>query len=61
MKTSDFDYALPTEMIAQTPLEHRDASRLMVLDRISETVTHTHFSQLGKFLQAGDLLVDTER
>jgi S-adenosylmethionine:tRNA ribosyltransferase-isomerase len=60
MKTSDFDYDLPTEMIAQTPLEPRDASRLMVLDRSSETVTHTHFSQLGKFLKAGDLLVVNE-
>ena len=43
MKTSDFWYDLPEELIAQTPLEKRDASRLMVLDRETGAVTHRHF------------------
>lgn len=60
MKTSDFDYDLPPEMIAQTPIEPRDASRLMVLDRSSDRVIHTHFHQLGNYLKEGDLLVINE-
>lgn len=60
MKTSDFDYDLPAEFIAQTPLEPRDASRLMVLDRSSERIIHTQFNQLGKYLNPGDLLVVNE-
>ncbi len=60
MRTSDFDYILPPEMIAQTPLEPRDASRLMVLDRYSGNIIHTYFNQLGKYLEPGDLLVVNE-
>lgn len=60
MKTSDFDYDLPAEFIAQTPLEPRDTSRLMVLDRSSERIIHTQFNQLGKYLNPGDLLVVNE-
>ena len=57
MKTSDFDYELPPERIAQHPIEPRDASRLLVLDRQSGEVQHVIFRQLGKFLHPGDLLV----
>lgn len=60
MKTSDFDYELPPERIAQTPLEPRDASRLMVLDRTSDQILHTNFFHLGNFLNPGDLLVINE-
>ncbi len=57
LKLSDFDYELPTELISQTPLERRDASRLLVLDRKTGTLTHTHFDKLINFLNKGDLLV----
>ncbi|MDH3943622.1 MAG: tRNA preQ1(34) S-adenosylmethionine ribosyltransferase-isomerase QueA [Anaerolineae bacterium] len=57
MKTSDFDYHLPPELIAQTPLERRDASRLLVLDRKSGAITHTHFNKIADYLRPGDLLV----
>ena len=57
MKTSDFDYVLPQELIAQQPAEPRDASRLMVVDRASGRIEHAVFRQLGEFLRAGDLLV----
>jgi S-adenosylmethionine:tRNA ribosyltransferase-isomerase len=60
MNTSDFDYSLPPEYIAQTPLEPRDSSRLMVLDRQSGQITHTVFRQIGQFLHTGDLLVVNE-
>lgn len=60
MKTTDFDYDLPSEYIAQTPIEPRDASRLMVLDRASDDIIHTNFFELGKFLRSGDLLVVNE-
>jgi len=59
-KTSDFDYTLASEMIAQTPIEPRDASRLLVLDRQKGQVLHRQFNQIGEFLQAGDLLVLNE-
>lgn len=55
--TSDFDYALPQELIAQTPVEPRDASRLLVLDRSTGRRYHAHFSELGRYLRPGDLLV----
>ena len=55
--TSDFDYELPPDRIAQTPLEPRDASRLLVLHRDSGTLEHAQFGDLGRFLSAGDLLV----
>ena len=57
MKTSDFYYNLPEELIAQTPLERRDASRLMVLDRRTGEVTHRHFYDIVEYLQPGDCLV----
>lgn len=57
MKTSDFNYDLPSEFIAQTPLEPRDASRLMVLDRATGALQHSHFRHLGQFLRPGDVLV----
>ena len=57
MKTHDFWYDLPEELIAQTPLERRDASRLMVLDRKTGEVQHRHFYELGEFLRPGDCLV----
>jgi len=60
MKTSDFDYDLPEEMIAQTPTEPRDASRLLLLDRQSGQVRHAVFNQLGQYLRPGDLLVLNE-
>ena len=57
MKTSDFYYDLPEELIAQTPLERRDASRLMVLERRTGEVTHRHFYDIVEYLQPGDCLV----
>lgn len=57
MKTADFDYHLPEELIAQTPAEPRDGSRLMVLSRSSSGVEHRNFRELLSFLQAGDLVV----
>ncbi|HEX9597220.1 MAG TPA: S-adenosylmethionine:tRNA ribosyltransferase-isomerase, partial [Anaerolineales bacterium] len=57
MKTSDFDYFLPPGQIAQAPLEPRDASRLLVLDRDTRSLTHTTFRKLVDFLNPGDLLV----
>ncbi|MGH2522365.1 MAG: tRNA preQ1(34) S-adenosylmethionine ribosyltransferase-isomerase QueA [Anaerolineales bacterium] len=57
MNLTDFDYELPAEFIAQTPIEPRDASRLMVLDRSTGAIIHTHFHEIGNFLRPGDLLV----
>ena len=57
MKTSDFYYDLPEELIAQTPLEKRDTSRLMALDRISGDITHKHFYDIIDYLNPGDCLV----
>ena len=57
MKTKDFWYDLPEELIAQTPLERRDASRLMVMDRLTGVVTHRHFYDLIDYLKPGDCLV----
>lgn len=57
MKTSDFDYSLPTELIAQVPLEPRDRSRLMVINRNSGSIEHRIFSELTDYLEAGDVLV----
>jgi len=58
LKTSDFDYDLPPEYIAQTPMEPRDSSKLMVIDRWQGNIKeHTVFQGLGRFLNAGDLLV----
>lgn len=57
MKTSDFYYDLPQELIAQTPLERRDASRLMVLHRQDGALEHRHFYDILSYLQPGDCLV----
>jgi S-adenosylmethionine:tRNA ribosyltransferase-isomerase len=57
VKTSQFDYILPPEFIAQTPVEPRDHSRLMVSNRNTGDVKHASFNQIGDFLQKGDLLV----
>jgi len=57
LKTSDFDYDLPSGLIAQTPIEPRDASRLLILDRKTGAVEHTVFSEICRFLHPGDLLV----
>lgn len=57
MKTADFYYDLPKELIAQTPVEPRDSSRLLVLDRQSGTIEHRHFYDIIDYLQEGDLLV----
>ena len=57
MLRSDFYYDLPEELIAQTPVEPRNASRLMCVDRQSGNITHDHFSNLCKHLKKGDLLV----
>ena len=57
MKVSDFDYHLPPELIAQTPLEPRDRSRLMVLNRADGSISHHHFFEIDDYLQQGDTLV----
>lgn len=57
MKTSDFFYNLPEELIAQTPVEPRNSSRLMILTRDSGAVEHKHFYNLPEFLKPGDCLV----
>ena len=57
MRTSDFDYHLPEHLIAQTPLEPRDHSRLLVVDTATGELSHRHFYDIGHFLQPGDLLV----
>jgi S-adenosylmethionine:tRNA ribosyltransferase-isomerase len=57
LKTSDFYYDLPQELIAQMPLEKRDASRLMVLRRVDGSISHEHFYQLIDHLHPGDCLV----
>ncbi|MBN1179016.1 MAG: tRNA preQ1(34) S-adenosylmethionine ribosyltransferase-isomerase QueA [Anaerolineae bacterium] len=60
MNTADYEYDLPPELIAQTPVEPRDASRLMVLDRAGGTLSHHHFRDLPGFLRPGDLLVHND-
>ncbi len=57
MKTADFDYPLPAELIAQAPAEPRDASRLLVVEREGGTLRHHRFRDLPQFLRPGDLLV----
>ena len=57
LKTSDFDFQLPEELIAQTPLERRDASRLLTLDKTTGAVGHRHFYELPRSLRPGDCLV----
>ncbi len=57
MNTNDFDYELPSERIAQIPIEPRDSSRLMVVSRQTHQVEHVHFYDIGNYLDPGDLLV----
>jgi len=57
LTTHDFYYDLPEELIAQTPIDPRDHSRLLVYDRATDTVQHKHFYDLPSFLEKGDLLV----
>ena len=57
MKTSDFNYYLPEELIAQTPLQKRDASRLLHLNKVTGAIEHKHFYDLPDFLREGDCLV----
>ena len=57
MKTSDFDYSLPVKLIAQTPIEPRDQSRLMVLNRSSSSIEHRKFFEITDYLRAGDVLL----
>ncbi len=57
MLLSDFDYELPEDLIAQTPIEPRDASRLMVLDPVEKTIEHRRFFELGNYLAPGDTLI----
>ncbi|MBN1581292.1 MAG: tRNA preQ1(34) S-adenosylmethionine ribosyltransferase-isomerase QueA [Anaerolineae bacterium] len=57
MKTSEFDYDLPESFIAQTPIEPRDSSRLMVVNRRKGTITHRIFRDIGDYVQPGDLLI----
>jgi S-adenosylmethionine:tRNA ribosyltransferase-isomerase len=57
MKTSEFDYNLPVELIAQTPLETRDRSRLMVLNCSEGSIEHRHFYQIDEFINSGDILI----
>ena len=60
MKTSDFDYILPEELVAQTPMEPRDHSRLMVIHRDTQTREHKHFYDVIDYLNPGDALVINE-
>jgi S-adenosylmethionine:tRNA ribosyltransferase-isomerase len=60
IKTSDFDYVLPPELIAQTPIEPRDNSRLLVVNRKNCSLEHHHFFEIVEFLNEGDVLVFNE-
>ena len=57
MRTSDFDYHLPQELIAQSPVEPRDSSRLLVLHRDTGDTEHRHFTEILDYLRPGDLMV----
>ena len=57
MKTSDFNHELPPELIAQTPIQRRDASRLLVLDKNTGAWQHRHFYDLPEYLRPGDCLI----
>jgi S-adenosylmethionine:tRNA ribosyltransferase-isomerase len=60
VKTSDFEYDLPESYIAQQPVEPRDSSRLLIIDRKTGTLTHRVFREIGEYLRPGDLLVANE-
>ena len=57
MKVSEFNYELPEELIAQTPIEKRDESRLMVLNKEKQTIEHKTFKDIIDYLEPGDVLV----
>lgn len=57
MQLSEFDYHLPEELIAQTPVEPRNSSRMMVLDTVEKTIEHKHFYDLKEYLEPGDTLI----
>lgn len=57
MSTEDFDYELPEELIAQTPLSDRTSSKLLVMDRDTGSIEHRHFSDIIDYLKKGDVLV----
>lgn len=57
MKVSEFNYELPEELIAQTPIEKRDTSRLMILNKKSQTIKHKTFKDIIDYLEPGDVLV----
>ena len=57
MKVSEFNYNLPEELIAQVPIEKRDESRLMILDRMSQKLEHKRFKDIIDYLEPGDCLV----
>ena len=57
MKTDDFDFYLPEELIAQSPLEKRDSSRLLVLDKKTGDISHKHFTDIIDYMEKGDTLV----
>jgi len=57
MNKSDFYFELPEELIAQSPIEHREQSRLLTMDRVSGVIGHHHFYELPNFLRKGDCLV----
>src|SRR5919199_6780714 len=60
MRTEEFNYQLPQELIAQTPVEPRDSARLLVVRRSDGALEHRHFYDLPRYLRAGDLLVANE-
>ncbi|MCK4716322.1 MAG: tRNA preQ1(34) S-adenosylmethionine ribosyltransferase-isomerase QueA [Candidatus Marinimicrobia bacterium] len=60
MRLSDFDYELPIELISQYPIEKRDQSKLMIIDRKKGSIKHKHFYNLPDYLNAGDLLIVNE-
>ncbi len=57
MNINDFNYELPQELIAQTPLEKRDTSKLLVLDKNNGNIEHSHFNHIIDYLIPGDVLV----
>ena len=57
MRTDDFEYHLPEDLIAFEPAERREASRLLVLERVGGAITHARFENVTDYLKAGDLLV----
>ena len=57
MRTDDFDYELPERLIAQTPIERRDASKLLILDKETGKISHKHFTDIIDYLEPGDALV----